>query len=177
MGYTTDFSGAFKLSKPLTGDQRRYLVGFSDTRRMKRDAKKCVPMGDINRIAAGIMGVGEEGGYFTGGRGCGGQDHDVSVINHNEPPTGQPGLWCQWEPDATGEYLGWNGAEKFYRYEEWLKYIIDHFLTQWGITITGVVQWEGEDPSDRGSIVVTDSVVEMKPDEMLPTTNAERFLP
>jgi len=175
MGYSTDFVGAFKLSKPLTREQREFLLKFSDTRRMKRDPKKAVKLGDITRIAAGIMGVGEEGGYFTGGLGFAGQDHDESVTNHNEPPKGQPGLWCQWVPDESGEYIGWNGAEKFYHYEEWLQYLITHFLAEWGITITGVVRWRGERSDDKGSMVVTDSVIVMKPKEKVRMTHNKVF--
>jgi hypothetical protein len=37
MGYTTDFSGEFKLDKPLTDEQAIYVNKFADTRRMKRD--------------------------------------------------------------------------------------------------------------------------------------------
>ncbi len=170
MGYSTDFVGGFKLSKPLTREQREYLLKFSGTRRVKRNAKVAVGLGDRDRIAAGIMGVGVEGGYFTGGLGFAGQDHDESVVDGNNPPEGQPGLWCQWVPDESGNYLGWNGAEKFSNYAKWLQYIIDHFLTPWGITITGVVRWRGEDRRDKGSIVVTANVVEVKKGERIPIT-------
>lgn len=161
MGYSTDFVGAFKCSKTLTAEQRAYLLKFSDTRRVKRNPLTAERLGDPVREAVGLP-MGKDGGYFTGGLGFAGQDHDASVLNGNEPPEGQPGLWCQWVPDETGEYIGWNGTEKFYNYTEWLQYIIDNFLTPWGITLTGVVRWQGEDRGDKGSIVVTESVIDVQ---------------
>lgn len=175
MGYSTDFVGAFKFSKTLTQVQREYLLKFSDTRRVKRDAEKAVKLGDITRIAAGLMDVGVEGGYFTGGLGFAGQDDDESVVDGNNPPEGQPGLWCQWEPSESGDYLGWNGGEKFYHYVEWLQYIITHFLTPWGITITGVVRWRGESSGDKGSIVVTDNVIDVRKGEKVRMTHNRHF--
>lgn len=175
MGYSTDFVGGFKFSKTLTREQREYLLKFSDTRRVKRNSKIAVKLGDMTRIAAGIMGVGPEGAYFTGGLGFAGQDHDESVVNGNTPPEGQPGLWCQWVPDETGNYLGWNGGEKFYEYVAWLKYIIAHFLKEWDITITGVVRWRGARGQDRGSIVVTENEIEVKAGVKVRMTHGKVF--
>ncbi len=36
MGYTTDFTGAFKLNKPLDDETYNLLVGLATTRRIKR---------------------------------------------------------------------------------------------------------------------------------------------
>lgn len=173
MGYTTDFVGGFKFSKPLSPAQVTFLKKFADTRRVKRDAGVATRLGDAARIDAGIMGVGADGGYFTGGLGFGGQDHDESVLNGNEPPEGQPGLWCHWEPSDDGAYLRWDGGEKFYYYAEWLRYIVEHFLTPWGVTVTGVVRWKGEDRGDRGSIVVTANAIDVKPNEIVRVTHAK----
>ena len=88
-----------------------------------------------------------------------GQDDDPSVIDHNDPPKNQPGLWCQWVPSADGEGIEWNGGEKFYYYVEWLNYIIKNFLIPWGLVLNGTVKWRGEDFNDAGKIIVKDNVV------------------
>ena len=71
----------------------------------------------------------------------------------------QHGLWCQWEISEDGKLLQWDGGEKFYNYVEWLKYLINHFFEPWGIKLNGTIEWEGEDHSDTGRIIVTDNVV------------------
>lgn len=152
MGYTTNFSGEFVLSEDLSLPQERYLRALSDTRRMKRDPVIAGSLPDPLRVAVDLP-IGEEGCYFVGGGGFAGQDRDSSILDYNEPPRGQPGLWCQWEPSSGGSSIVWNGAEKFYNYLEWLRYLLDHFLLPWGYELTGEVDWSGEDPSDQGKIV------------------------
>lgn len=174
MGYRTDFVGGFKFDEPLTEQQRAYLLKFNETRRMKRDPFVCAQLSDPVREAVGL-GVGEDGGYFVGGLGFAGQDHDPSVVNHNKEPEGQPGLWCQWVPDKTGGYLGWDGGEKFYAYADWLRYLIKHFFRPWGHKITGVVRWRGEDAKDRGSIVVTDNKIAVKKGKKIRITHGTKF--
>lgn len=94
---------------------------------------------------------------------------EYEVDCYNEPPEGQPGLWCQWVPNDKGTAIEWDGGEKFYGYEEWLKYIIEHFLEPWGRKISGEVHFKGEEPEDRGIIYVKDNKVELVFDEI---TNA-----
>ena len=158
MGYTTEFQGTFSLNKTLTEDQVVYLTKFSETRRMKRDAKVAATLPDPLRNAVGLP-IGNEAEYFVGGVGDFGQDDDLSVIDHNDPPKNQPGLWCQWVPSADGEGIEWNGGEKFYYYVEWLNYIIKNFLIPWGLVLNGTVKWRGEDFDDAGKIIVKDNVV------------------
>lgn len=85
----------------------------------------------------------------------------------------QPGLWCQWVVDTeatmkdgvlveTGRtYLEWDGGQKFYNYVEWLKYLIKHFFSRWGVMLNGSIEWQGEESSDKGIIVVEDNVVKV----------------
>lgn len=171
MGYTTDFEGAFALDRPLAPEQRRYLKAFARTRRMKRDAARAAKLEDPVREAAGLP-VGEEGGFVVPAASYSeddglevenfGQDDDDSVVDHNDPPAGQPGLWCQWEPNDDGTAIQWDEGEKFYSYVEWLRYLVEHFLAPWGYTLNGEVTWEGEESGDLGKIVVTDNAVEVK---------------
>lgn len=40
----------------------------------------------------------------------------------------EPGSNCQWELCDRGHCLQWNGREKFYRSDQWMRYLIDTFL-------------------------------------------------
>lgn len=165
MGYTTNFIGHFNLDTPLTEAQATYLNQFSETRRMRRYAKLAEALPDPMRLAVGLP-IGDEGGYFVGANGCAGQDKDASVREYNEPPTGQPGLWCQWVVNLDSRNkIGWNESEKFYNYVEWLKYIIHHFLVPWGRALNGEMTWEGEDNNDRGKIIIVNNIVATKTPE------------
>jgi len=130
MGYTTTFNGYFKLDKPLTPEHASYLLAFSKTRRMQRDAKIAARFVDPVREAVGLP-VGLDGGYVVAGGGAGFAGHrqlnDASVLEVNYPPGGQthgrrpdgslgqlerhpdsqPGLWCQWVPGRITENTNW----------------------------------------------------------------------
>lgn len=153
MGYTTDFEGEFTIEPPLSVEQVTYLKQFSDTRRMRRDPARAAKIADPVREAVGLP-LGDEAEFFVAGAGFMGQDRDDSIIDYNQEPRKQPGLWCQWEPSEDGSKLRWNGAEKFYSYTEWLEYINENFLKVWGRKITGAVSWQGEDSSDFGLLTV-----------------------
>ncbi len=158
MGYTTDFIGTFTLDKPLTPEHKTYIEKFSGSRRMQRDEYTTERMDDPYRIAVGLP-IGSDSAYFVGGFGWFGDEEDGSIKDYNIPPRGQPGLWCHWVPTKDGMGIEWDGGEKFYRYIDWLKYIIQHFLKPWGYVLNGKVNWEGEDRNDVGTIVVKDNTV------------------
>lgn len=122
MGYSTDFEGEFRLSKPLTNDQKSYLVMFADTRRMKRDVVKIESIPKIEKNLECLelleklkLPLGNEGEYYCG-KGMAGQDHDPSILDYNTPPSTQPSLWVQWVPNDDGTAIQWQGSEKFYWY-------------------------------------------------------------
>lgn len=166
MGYSTDFHGSFKLNKPLAPEHAAYLRAFAETRRMKRDASVTEERPDPVRVAAGLP-VGKDGGYFVGEGGVAGQGEGgfgvlpKGVLDFNREPTEQPGLWCQWVPNEDGTEIEWDGGEKFYHYVDWLDYLIEHFLSPWGYTLEGEVEWRGEDWEDTGTISVSGNVVEV----------------
>ena len=142
MGYTTEFSGAFKLSKKLDGDTHKFLVKLSETRRMKR------------KMSA-VYGI--DGEFFVDAKGFAGQNQDDnSIIDYNTPPSTQPGLWCQWRPTDDGKSIEWDGGEKFYCYVEWMNYIIKNFLEPNDIKVTGQIKFSGEDRGDRGTLKIVD---------------------
>lgn len=146
MGYSTDFIGSFTITPALKETDRVFLEKLSTTRRMARS----------------IDGHGVEGEFYVDGDKYGMNYEDKTVIDHNRPPRTQPGLWCQWVPTEDGTKLVWDGGEKFYNYVEWLEYIINSILSKWGYTLNGEVEWQGEDRSDRGMIVVKDNKVKTR---------------
>ncbi len=158
MGYTTEFQGKFKFSKPLTPAQTAYVNQWGDCRRMKRDANKCKKLADPTREAVGLP-LGREGEFFAGGLGFAGQDDDPSVLEHNSPPSTQRVGGVQWRGNEDGQYREWDGSEKFYNYVEWLRYMIVNFFERWSVKLNGVVAFQGEERKDKGVIVVKDSVV------------------
>jgi hypothetical protein len=144
MGYTTDFEGRFNLNKELSDELDSYLTRFSETRRMARNLPE---------------EYGVEGEFYVDGGGFCGQDHEPSVIDHNTPPSTQPGLWCQWVPTQDKMGIEWDGGEKFYDYTKWLKYIIDNFLEPKGYVLNGQVVWSGEEVTDVGVLEIKDNKV------------------
>lgn len=160
MGYTTIFEGKFILDRELTKDHAAYLTRFSKVRHMKRDPKKLEKCKDPFREAVGLP-IGEDGCYFVGSLEPCGQDYNhPSVVNTNEPPKGQPEVWCSWEPTDNNKCIAWNEVEKFYSYIAWLEYLIEHFLKPWGYILNGKVRWIGEDSeNDQGLIYVLNNKI------------------
>ena len=141
MGYTTEFDGQFSITPSMKPEHVKYINQFSETRRMKRDAKIAETFSDPVRIAVGLP-IGKFGEYFVGSPENCGQNHDASILSINDPSPTQPGLWCNWSITEDGNYLEWNGSEKFYYYTEWLEYIIKNFLNIWGYTLNGVITYK-----------------------------------
>jgi len=163
MGYTTHFSGEVSVSPALNEAEQTYLRKFAQTRRVDR----------------------ERGPYFVDGAGFMGQGPDTDIKQNNEPPPGQPGLWCQWVPSEGGGAIEWDEGEKFYEAAEWMVYLIDTFLKP-GCTVEkemedgrlpdeiaaqfadftfdhvckGEIEADGEEPDDFWRLVVTDNIVE-----------------
>ncbi|MCA8939875.1 MAG: hypothetical protein KDB07_08710 [Planctomycetes bacterium] len=173
MGYSTDFTGHFEITPPLDTVQAEYLQKFSETRRMRRDNALLVdyrePKRQPNRVEDPLrqavnLPTGVEGGYFVGGQGFAGQTKDMSVLDYNHPPQGQPGLWCDWTVSEDGKQLRWNGSEKTYKYVQWLQYLIDNFFELWGRKLSGDVQWQGESSTDMGVISIKDNIITVRKD-------------
>jgi hypothetical protein len=168
MGYHTDFSGELSITPPLTKEQVAYIQKFNQTRRMARNELVAVKLKDEVREAVGLP-VGEQGAYFVGAGGFAGQSSDESVVNFNQPPKGQPSLWCQWTVSDDGTTLMWDEGEKFYNYVEWLDYLLHHFFIPWDRHLDGEIRWEGGDSDDRGTIYAKGWRIEAVADDI---TNA-----
>ena len=157
MGYTTDFRGEVEISPALNEEQINYINTFSGSRRMKRDVEI------LKKLYAGKHGLGGsygvEGEFFARDDGNCGQTRDDSILEHNYPPSTQPGLWCQWIIAEDGKVLEWDEGEKFYEYVKWLEYLIEKFFIPWGCILNGSIEWRGEDWDDAGTIWVNDNEV------------------
>jgi hypothetical protein len=144
MGYTTDFEGRFRLNRKLDEETHDFLSRFADSRRMKRN----------------LVGFGVDGELFVPEDVSDmGQRHTDDIVDYNKPPSTQPGLWCSWCPSEDGLGIEWNGMEKFYRYVEWIEYIIVKILAPRDYVLNGAVTWQGEDEDDVGVIAINNNVV------------------
>jgi len=151
MGYTTDFSGSVEVSPALSQEEQEFLWRFADTRHCQR----------------------KEGLYYLRK-----DEEDINsggtVTNGNDPEQGAPGLWCQWVPTDDGTGIEWDGGENFYSAEQWLSFLIEHFLKPncrakqadperfaflQEHTCNGEIFASGEDSEDHWRITVMDNVV------------------
>jgi hypothetical protein len=142
MSYTTEFSRSIEVTPPLNQEEIRFLNEFSASRRMNRS----------------------KGPYYVG-------EEESDVLNHNRPPEGQPGLWCQWIPNESGTEILWDENENFYYSAEWMEYLIDHFFGSdpkakpslpflTNHVLNGEILAQGEEISDRWILHVVNNVVE-----------------
>lgn len=155
MGYTTTFLGSFAFSRTLTDAEHTFLTSFTLSRHMRLNVAKLQEEfnGKYGNPFTPENPYGDEGAYFVKEL-----PYEHSAIDEcNDPPVGQPSLWCQWQ--ACPVSLSWDGGEKFCFYVEWLEYMIEHFFAPWDIELNGAVQWKGENPTDLGIISVRNNRV------------------
>ena len=157
MGYTTEFTGSLTITPPLNINEVVFLRKFNATRHC------------THKVTPYAMDA-------TGG--CTGR----SCIDSGP---GVPGFWNKWKSSDDGTELLWDGREKFYSYVEWLDWLITHFFKPdpechgaeipiingmgmssapsvfpaSGHLLNGIIEWEGEESSDVGRIVVCDNVI------------------
>lgn len=154
MGYNTVFNGSFKLDRPLTLAHQIYLTKFSETRRMARDNRQLIQ--DRFGMEVGLP-LGIEGEYYVRG-------DEAGVVDYNSPPKTQPGLWCNWVPNTQGTEIIYNNVEKFYKYKDWIYYLLENFLIPWGYIVNGTISYSGEYPGDSGDIIITDNTIYLRED-------------
>mgnify|MGYP003345164362 CR=1 FL=1 len=142
MGYTTEFDGQFNINPPLSAKDNEFLTKFSQSRHMARklDSK-----------------YGVEGEWYVDG----GDLMESNIIDYNRPPSTQPGLWCQWIPSEDGSSIGWDGGEKFYKYIQWLEYLIEKYFKPRNYILNGEVYWSGEMEHDKGVIKVINNEIKI----------------
>jgi hypothetical protein len=147
MGYTTFFTGRFTLDRPLSPEHFDYLKAFSENEHPIYEVESLENLPDPIREAAGLP-LGNDGEYFVG---MGGKVKDWNDWHRS----------CDWMPSADGKGIEWNGAYKFYFWDEWLSYLIVHFLERWGYTLNGSVEFQGERLDDYGIIEVKDNWIDV----------------
>jgi hypothetical protein len=141
MGYTTIFNGQITVDPPLNPEEIAYLEKFAKTRRMTR----------------------AEGPYYVAEI-----INPDNILDPNIPPDGQPNVHCQWVPTKDGEAIKWDGGEKFRAADEWMQYLIDHFIGNTprakatlpflqGHVLNGEIEASGEHPDDRWKLIVEDN--------------------
>ena len=123
MGYTTDFLGHINIDPVLNDAEVAYLTAFSQSRRFDRPGGPYdVPM---NPYA-------EDGPVTAEGESL------------SRTAEGQPGFACDWVPCVEGCCLSYNGMEKFYQADRWLRYLIDHFLRPDALAAQSGLRWFDE---------------------------------
>ena len=73
-------------------------------------------------------------------------------------PGDHPRSYMQWVPTESLDAIVYDGNEKFYDYDKWLLWILDH-LGSLGIKANGSFNWHGESSGDTGILSVKDSVL------------------
>lgn len=79
---------------------------------------------------------------------------DLAEQGRTEMPTGAPDAYLQWEPSRDGSCLRWDGGEKFYCYDEWLRWLIAEWFAPRGYILSGEVKYQGEHIGDCGVLRV-----------------------
>jgi len=155
MPYETTITGEFAIDPPLSAAHLAYLLAFSRTRHMWCANRALKQRPDPLRVAAGLP-LGRGGAYFVGGLDM--LAHSLAAVTNSLiPPHGQPGLYCKWRPTSDGRALVWQGGGA--HYEEWLAYLMKHFLLPWGYVLCGRVEWQGKRATDRGVIRIEENLV------------------
>lgn len=86
-------------------------------------------------------------------------DHDKSPSRN---PDRRPDSYCQWEVSPDWSKLQWDGGEKFYRYDEWLRFLAEKFFARRNHKLNGTIHWNGEQRGDVGRLVVKDNAVDVQ---------------
>lgn len=77
------------------------------------------------------------------------------------PYAGMPGFWCDLFVSENGSTLTWNGAEKTYELDKWIKLLISRFFEPNGHKLSGFLEAQGESYDDSYEIEVNDNDVKI----------------
>lgn len=154
MGYDTEFSGSLTITPALSDEQIQYLNLFHNTRRMQRDTDILQATYQGKHGILGTSDYGPQGSYFAFDDWNMWQVRHWSIIDFNMPVQWLS-LWCPWFINYEWELE----CESGYEYQEWLRFLINHFFKPWGVYLNGKVRWRGEEFDDMGAILVKDNNV------------------
>ena len=151
MGYTTIFDGSMALTPALTPDQVATLKSLGSHRHSSvsgfddgTDVEAMIPYNMPTKVLpshawAPVFRSSISNAAYSGANNC----------LFSGP---FPSIWCDWGVSDDGATFGWSGAEKFYNYEGWLRFLITHFFVPWGVRIDGSIEFCGEDDEQHGVI-------------------------
>ncbi len=123
MGYTTEFIGNFQLLRPKFDEQALYLLEFARTCRDRAIARStCHNSRPWSRCRWSTV-----------------RNPAISSTSRTHKPQPRfkmkivllkdnPDCIASGNKGADGRGVEWNDREKFYRYVEWLQYLIIHFF-------------------------------------------------
>lgn len=83
---------------------------------------------------------------------------------------GIPNGYFQWVPTESLDAIVWDGNEKFYDYDVWMR-VLCQWLRTWGIIANGELHWQGEEMSDTGSLSVVNNTVQKIEGKRIPIPN------
>lgn len=72
------------------------------------------------------------------------EHNPYKLTDKEKAKSGLPASYCRWCVAEDRMFIEWDGVEKFYKYLDWLEYIIKNILERNGYTLSGEVIAEGE---------------------------------
>ena len=84
-----------------------------------------------------------------------------SFSNKRHEGEGLPDYYCQWVPSDDGEFIVWDGGEKFYEGPKWMKHIIENMFPTH--KFEGEIEAQGEEVGDHWYLVVQNNKVYTAP--------------
>ena len=171
MGYTIEYIGRFELNKPLTEEHAKFLQDFAKTRHYHRVWSREEENGRWFVDPEGSMKPNFKDKEYLDMLHARTYDHEkrkafelekYGCIDFNEVNPGMPSFYCQWIPTEDRKGIEWDGGEKFYNAEKWLRYIIENYLKPWGYVVNGTVEFEHGEPeydSNTGALHVSNNKV------------------
>jgi hypothetical protein len=159
MGYDTYFHGEISISPPLLPEHEAYLKAFLQRDHWSLDTNLIASEEDSLRSAVGL-GLGISGEFYTG-------DDSVYETHARLPgtPITQPSARTDWRVFSP-DHLGMRESTRTEGYVLWLKYLMQNFFIPWGYVLDGMIEWDGDDPGDKGMIHVNQNKAEVEVAEL-----------
>lgn len=158
MGYTTIFKGRFTFDREVDSELVNYINTFARIRHVKRDVERYKEIHPDWTSKCFDGNPGTDGEYIIEENDNIWTDPDKIITGINTSPGNCPGLWCQWVI-RDNKYLEWDQGEKFYKYVDWLEYLIDNFFGPKNYILNGQVSYQGENENDNGIIKITNNKI------------------
>jgi hypothetical protein len=129
MGYHTGFRGHFRLEPHLNLEQTAFLKAYADLRHNNLELGNLPPLGDQWR----------------------------SGLTEHVWQDRVPSLYCPWTVTDDGGQIVSQHPDKAYEPALWLGFLLQHFALPWGINVSGICMWQGEQVGDSGVYIVAQS--------------------